>query len=83
LYANHYLCDMFYTLTEMFVYKFLLGFYKIWDIVVLFREIGVRNKENVRNFHKIVANEIFCGIIIAMSRFYHNKIRKNFYVAAL
>jgi len=31
--TNHNLCDMFYTLTEMFVYKFLLGFHKIWDII--------------------------------------------------
>ena len=27
--TNHNLCDMFFTLTEMFVYKLLLGFYKI------------------------------------------------------
>jgi len=27
--TNHNLCDMFYTLTEMFVYKFMLGFHKI------------------------------------------------------
>ena len=31
--TNHNLCDMFYTLTEMFVYKLLLGFHKIWDII--------------------------------------------------
>ena len=30
--TNHNLCDMFYTLTEMFVYKLLLGVHKIWDI---------------------------------------------------
>ena len=30
--TNHNLCDMFYTLTEMFVYKFLLGFNKNWNI---------------------------------------------------
>ena len=30
--TNHNLCDMFYTLTEMFVYKFMLGFHKIWDV---------------------------------------------------
>ena len=27
--TNHNLCDIFHALIEMFVYKFLLGFYKI------------------------------------------------------
>ena len=30
--TNHKLCDMFYTLTEMLVYKLLLWFHKLWDI---------------------------------------------------
>ena len=33
-------CDIFHTLTEMFVYKFLLGFYKIWDIIFYFILLG-------------------------------------------
>ena len=33
--TNHNLCDMFCTLTKMFVYKLLCGFYKIWDIIFL------------------------------------------------
>ena len=31
--TNHNLCYIFRTLTEMFVYKLLLGFHKIWDII--------------------------------------------------
>ena len=38
--TNHNLCDIFHTLTEMFVYKFLLGFYKIWDIIFYFILLG-------------------------------------------
>ena len=30
--TNHNLCDMFYTLIEMFVYNLMLPFHKIWDI---------------------------------------------------
>ena len=34
--TNHNLCDMFYTLIEMFVYKLMLPFHKIWDITYCF-----------------------------------------------
>ena len=30
--TNHNLCYIFHTLTEMLVYKLLLGFYKIWTL---------------------------------------------------
>jgi len=39
--TNHNLCDIFHTLTEMFVYKFLLGFHKIWDIIKLCHPVKI------------------------------------------
>ena len=36
--TNHNLCDIFYALKEIFIYKFMFLFYQIWDITCFLRK---------------------------------------------